>query len=86
MTPSFAQGLRTLDAGVVWFSGLSPARQREVLQEVADYAMQAHVTAADGRAGVARSGVKSTATPSVMICMDPPRYGFAGLPAAEHVK
>ncbi|MFE2263165.1 DUF5958 family protein [Streptomyces griseosporeus] len=21
-----------------------------------------------------------------MICMDPPRYGFAGLPAAEHVQ
>ncbi|MFI9283729.1 DUF5958 family protein, partial [Streptomyces sp. NPDC053076] len=41
---------------------------------------------ADGRAGVARSGVKPTANPSVMICMDPPRYGFAGLPAAEHVK
>ncbi|WP_318218830.1 DUF5958 family protein [Streptomyces sp. SCL15-6] len=81
-----AQGLRTLDAGVAWFSGLAPARQQEVLREIAGYAMQAHITAADGRAGVARSGVKPTATPSVMICMDPPRYGFAGLPAAEHVK
>ncbi|MEU0851457.1 DUF5958 family protein [Streptomyces flaveolus] len=59
--------------------------QQEVLREIAGYAMQAHVTAADGRAGVARSGVKPTANPSVMICMDPPRYGFAGLPAAEHV-
>jgi hypothetical protein len=29
--------------------------------------------------------VKPTANPSVMICMDPPRYGFARLPAAEHV-
>ncbi|MGM9380717.1 DUF5958 family protein [Streptomyces antibioticus] len=27
-----------------------------------------------------------TANPSVMICMDPPRYGFASLPADEHVK
>jgi hypothetical protein len=80
-----AQGLRTLDAGVAWFAGLAPARQQEVLREIAGYAMQAHITAADGRAGVARSGVKPTATPSVMICMDPPRYGFAGLPAAEHV-
>ncbi|PPS91500.1 hypothetical protein BZZ08_00380 [Streptomyces sp. MH60] len=47
--------------------------------------MQAHVTAEDGRAGVARSGVKPTANPSIMICMDPPRYGFAGLPAPERV-
>jgi hypothetical protein len=80
------QGLRTLDAGVSWFSDLAPTRQQMVLQEVAGYAMQAHITAADGRAGVARSGVKPTANPSVMICMDPPRYGFAGLPSAEYVK
>ncbi|MFF3889263.1 DUF5958 family protein [Streptomyces sp. NPDC001914] len=81
-----AQGLRTLDAGAGWFSGLAPTRQQEVLREVAGYVMQAHITAADGRVGVARSGVKPTANPSVMICMDPPRYGFAGLPSAEHVK
>lgn len=79
-----AQGLRTLDAGVEWFCDLAPTVRQEVLQEVAGYAMQAHVTAADGRAGVARSGVKPTANPSVMICMDPPRYSFAGLPTAEH--
>ncbi|MCZ0983556.1 DUF5958 family protein [Streptomyces diastatochromogenes] len=81
-----AQGLRALDAGVSWFSGLAPTCQQMVLREVAGYAMQAHITAADGRAGVERSGVKPTANPSVMICMDPPRYGFASLPSAEHVK
>lgn len=81
-----AQGVRTLDAGVSWFSGLAPTRQQDVLQEVAGYAMQAHITTADGRAGVARSGVKPTANPSVMICMEPPRYGFVGLPSAEHLK
>ncbi|MGW0884642.1 DUF5958 family protein [Streptomyces sp. NPDC002671] len=81
-----AQELRTLDSGTTWFSGLCPARRQEVLQEIAGYAMQAHITAADGRAGVARSGIKPTANPSVMICMDPPRYGFANLPADEHVK
>ncbi|WP_063781222.1 DUF5958 family protein [Streptomyces maremycinicus] len=81
-----AQGLRTLDASVGWFSGLAPTRRQEVLREVAGYAMQAHVTSADGRAGVARSGVKPTANPAVMICMDSPRFGFADLPAAEHVK
>ncbi|MFI0990616.1 DUF5958 family protein [Streptomyces exfoliatus] len=81
-----AQELRTLDDGVAWFSGLSLAGQREVLQQVGGYAMQAHITAADGRTGVARSGVKPTANPSVMICMDPPRYGFSRLPADEYVK
>ncbi|MFF0698464.1 DUF5958 family protein [Streptomyces tendae] len=81
-----AQGLRTLDSGVSWFSDFAPTRQQMVLQEVAGYAMQAHITTADGHAGAARSGVKPTADPSVMICMDPPRFGFAGLPSAEHVK
>ncbi|KJY16693.1 hypothetical protein VR46_45140, partial [Streptomyces sp. NRRL S-444] len=60
--------------------------QREILQQVSSYAMQAHITAPDGRAGVARSGVKPTANPSVMICMDPPRYGFSSLPTDEYVK
>ncbi|MFF0706339.1 DUF5958 family protein [Streptomyces tendae] len=81
-----AQGLRTLDSGVSWFSDFAATRQQMVLQEVAGYAMQAHITTADGHAGVARSGVKPTADPSVMICMEPPRFGFAGLPSAEHVK
>ncbi|QNS02352.1 DUF5958 family protein [Streptomyces xanthii] len=81
-----AQEIRTLDEGTSWFSALSPVGRRAVLQEVAGYAMQAHITAADGREGVARSGVKATANPSVMISMEPPRYGFAGLPADEHVK
>jgi uncharacterized protein DUF5958 len=81
-----AQGLRMLDDGAAWFSGLSVAGRQEVLREAGGYVMQAHITAADGRAGVARSGVKPTANPSVMICMDPPRYGFANLPAEEHVK
>ncbi|MFC9339206.1 DUF5958 family protein [Streptomyces sp. NPDC057021] len=80
------QGLRTLDEGTSWFSALSPEGRQAVLQEVTSYAMQAHITAADGREGVARSGVKPRANPSVMICMDPPRYGFADLPADEHVK
>ncbi|MFJ9434929.1 DUF5958 family protein [Streptomyces sp. NPDC101490] len=80
-----AQGRRTPDEGTTWFSSLSLMDRQKVLREVGGYAMQAHVTAADGRVGVARSGVKPTANPSVMICMDPPRTGFADLPAAEHV-
>ncbi|MCX4970784.1 DUF5958 family protein [Streptomyces sp. NBC_00654] len=81
-----AQGHRTLDDGTSWFAALFPAGRQVVLQEVVGYAMQAHITSADGHAGVARSGVKPTANPAVMICMDPPRYGFVALPADEHVK
>nr|BEK64502.1 hypothetical protein KPHV_17290 [Kitasatospora purpeofusca] len=81
-----AQGLRTLESGTAWFSLLSQEERKAVLREVAGYAMQAHITAADGNAGVALSGVKPTANASVMICMDPPRYGFAALPVEEHVK
>jgi hypothetical protein len=78
-----AQQLRTLDGGTAWFTALSPAGRTAVL---GGCAMQAHITTADGHAGVARSGVKPTANPSVMICMDPPRYGFAALPSDGHVK
>ncbi|MFJ8436961.1 DUF5958 family protein [Kitasatospora sp. NPDC094019] len=81
-----AQGLRTLDEGAAWFTLLSPVERRAVLDQVGGYAMQAHITAEDGRAGVARSGVKPTANPSVMICLDPPRHGFTALPAEEHIK
>ncbi|MER6408083.1 DUF5958 family protein [Streptomyces viridosporus] len=51
-----------------------------VLQEVAGHAMRAHITAADGRPGVAWSGVKPTANPSVMIRMDPPATGSRACP------
>ncbi|MGW7073051.1 DUF5958 family protein [Streptomyces sp. NPDC054855] len=85
ITNEVAQELRTLDEATSWFAALSPAGQQAVLQEVAGYTMQAHITAADGREGVTRSGVKPTANPSVMICMNPPRYGFAALPADEHL-
>ncbi|MFE6750785.1 DUF5958 family protein [Kitasatospora purpeofusca] len=80
-----AQGIRTLEDGTAWFSLLSLAERKAVLQEVAGYATQAHLTAADGNVGVALSGVKPTANASVMIRMDPPRYGFATLPAEEHL-
>ncbi|MFI8103811.1 DUF5958 family protein [Streptomyces sp. NPDC086023] len=81
-----AQGLRSLDDAVAWFSGLSPAHRETVLRDVAGYAMQAHITPADGREGVLRSGVKPTANPAVMVCLDPPRYGFHRLPPDEHVR
>ncbi|MEV5203385.1 DUF5958 family protein [Streptomyces sp. NPDC053720] len=84
-----AQGLRQLDDGVSWFSSLSQVEQKEVLREVVRYAMQAHTTAEDGRAGVARSGVKPTANPAVMITMEPTRARMGkivNLPVDEYLK
>ncbi|MFB7466189.1 DUF5958 family protein [Streptomyces sp. NPDC056224] len=79
-----AQELRTLDDGAAWFSGLSQARRQNVLNEVAKYAMQAHITAADGRAGVAQSGVKPTANPSVTTCARQPRSRNSGYSQHRH--
>ncbi|MFI8105542.1 DUF5958 family protein [Streptomyces sp. NPDC086023] len=84
-----AQGLRGLDEGAVWFSGLPQNEQKRVLREVVSYAMQAHLTAEDGREGVRQSGVKPTANPAVMISLDPPRERLGRivqLPPGEYVR
>ncbi|WNE95808.1 DUF5958 family protein [Streptomyces luomodiensis] len=71
MINEVAQGLRGMDEAVSWFHSLDRDEQRAVLQEVVRYAMQAHVTAEDGRNGLARSGLKSTMTPAVLIAREP---------------
>lgn len=82
-----AQGARTLHEATDWFSALEPARQRAVLQEIVRYSMQAGATTADGRAGVARSGVGATTTPAVLITREPilEQMGkIVNLPAVEY--
>jgi hypothetical protein len=84
-----AQGLIRLDEGVRWFSALESAQQKAVLREVVNYSMQAHATVEDGREGVARSGVKPTANPAVMIVREPLPDRMAkiiSLPDSENVK
>ncbi|MEU6554908.1 DUF5958 family protein [Streptomyces sp. NPDC046915] len=84
-----AQGIVPLAEGVAWFSALDRAGQTAVLVEIGHYLMQASATVEDGRAGVARAGVKPTVTPAVLITMEPflQRVGtIIGLPEAEHVK
>ncbi|WP_443072923.1 DUF5958 family protein [Streptomyces sp. S465] len=44
-----------MDEAVNWFPSLDRDTQRAVLQEVVRYAMQAQVTAEDGRNGLAGS-------------------------------
>ncbi|GHC53896.1 DUF5958 family protein [Streptomyces cinnamoneus] len=83
-----AQGLRAVEDGVSWFSGLSEGEREAVLREVVRCISQVHPTAEEARASVARSGLKPTANPAVMIHRAPlmERVGrIAGLPADEHV-
>lgn len=84
-----AQGMRSLDEAVDWFSSLDEAGKDSVLREIVLYLIQVHVTAQDGRDGLARSGVKATMTPAVLIVREPilEQVGkIAGLPPNEHLK
>lgn len=84
-----AQGLLPLDEGVTWFASLEETDRKEVLHEISCYALQAHITTEDGREGVARSGVKPTMTPAVLIVREPILERMSkliNLPAAEHTK
>lgn len=78
-----------MEEGVKWFTSLEEADKKEVLREIGRYAMQAHITTRDGREGVAKSGVKPTMTPAVLIVREPILDRMAtiiNLPAAEYTK
>ncbi|MGQ5609201.1 MULTISPECIES: DUF5958 family protein [Streptomyces] len=84
-----AQGLRSLEDAVAWFSSLEQVEQRAVLHEVVRYSMQAHATVNDARDGLLRSGVKPTMTPAVLIVREPilEQMGkIINLPPGEYVK
>ncbi|MEV0445944.1 DUF5958 family protein [Streptomyces spectabilis] len=84
-----AQGIRSLDDAVAWFSSLEQVEQKAVLHEVVRYVMQAHATVDDAREGLARSGVKPTMTPAVLIVREPilEQMGkIINLPPGEYVK
>ncbi|MFF7845497.1 DUF5958 family protein [Streptomyces ossamyceticus] len=84
-----AQGMRGLDDAVDWFSSLDEEGQDAVLREIVLYLIQVHVTAQDGRDGLARSGVKATMTPAVLIVREPilEQVGkIASLPPNEYLK
>ncbi|WP_225987675.1 DUF5958 family protein [Streptomyces spectabilis] len=84
-----AQGIRSLDDAAAWFSSLEQVEQKAVLHEVVRYVMQAHATADDAREGLARSGVRPTMTPAVLIVREPilEQMGkIINLPPGEYVK
>ncbi|MEU6088090.1 DUF5958 family protein [Streptomyces sp. NPDC047085] len=76
-----AQGLRPAAEGVEWFEGLSEDDQRKVLHALVLFCGQARACEDDVPESIARSGIRPTHTPAVMLTKW--RFGMAGLPAYE---
>lgn len=62
-----AQNLDPLDRGVGWFNGLSVDARRSALRELSTFLLQAHPTAEEIESAVARSDLRRTATPVVLL-------------------
>ncbi|MEU9845448.1 DUF5958 family protein [Actinomadura sp. NPDC048032] len=81
-----SQGRRPLSEGIFWYRNLSVESQREVVRELAYYALQAGATTDDAQASIALAEVKPTATPAVLVSRGEIRQQLAkvgNLPASE---
>ncbi|WP_371606287.1 DUF5958 family protein [Streptomyces sp. NBC_01213] len=79
-----AQGLRPVDEGVEWFEGLSEGDRRKVLHTLVLFCGQARACEEDVPVSIARSGIRPTHTPAVMLTKW--RFGMEALPAYELIK
>lgn len=79
-----AQGLRPVADGVEWFEGLSDDDQRKALHTLVLFCGQARAREDDVAESIARSGIRPTHTPAVMLTKW--RFGMDGLPAYELTK
>ncbi|MEU7461822.1 DUF5958 family protein [Streptomyces griseofuscus] len=79
-----AQGLRPVDEGVEWFEGLSEGDQRKVLHALVLFCGQGSAREEDVPESIARSGIRPTHTPAVMLAKW--RFGMEALPAYELTK
>lgn len=61
-----AQGLRPITQGVAWFEGMPENGKVAVLEEIAEYCIQARATTGDTPEAVRRAGLKPTHTPAVL--------------------
>ncbi|MFF1438503.1 DUF5958 family protein [Streptomyces sp. NPDC058295] len=62
-----AQGLRPVAEGVEWFGGLSEDDQRKILHALVLFSGQARACEEDVPESIARSGLRPTHTPVVML-------------------
>ncbi|MER5430571.1 DUF5958 family protein [Streptomyces sp. NPDC002588] len=79
-----AQGLRPVVEGVEWFEGLAEGDQRKVLHALVLFCGQARACEEDVPESIARSGIRPTHTPAVMLTKW--RFGMDRLPAYELTK
>lgn len=62
-----AQGLVTTAAGVSWFESLSATEQASVLKDLSFICVQAHPRREEFSEAIARSGLKQSFTPCVVL-------------------
>ncbi|GGW45581.1 DUF5958 family protein [Streptomyces bobili] len=79
-----AQGLKSPAEGVEWFESLPEHDRRETLHALALFCGQARAREQDVPESIARSGIRPTHTPAVMLTKW--RFGMAALPAYELTK
>jgi hypothetical protein len=79
-----AQGLRSTAEGVEWFEGLPEDDRRKVLHALVLFCGQARARQEDVPESIARSGIRPTHTPAVMLKKW--RFGMGDLPVHELTK
>ncbi|WP_328708044.1 DUF5958 family protein [Streptomyces mesophilus] len=79
-----AQGLRPVAEGVAWFEGLAEDDRRKALHALVLFCRQARACEEDVPESIARSGIRPTHTPAVMLTKW--RFGMEALPAYELTK
>ncbi|MFI9355844.1 DUF5958 family protein [Streptomyces lydicus] len=62
-----AQGLRPMAEGMAWFAGCPEDEQRLVVRKLGLFCLQARATEEDVEEAIARSGLRPTYTPAVML-------------------
>ena len=74
-----AQGVDPLEGGVAWFNGLSVDDRRATLRKLRVFVLQARPTIDDAELAVARSGLRPTVTPAVLL-VRPNLIGLGKIP------
>ena len=62
-----AQGLRSMAEGMAWFARCPEPEQRLAVRELGFFCIQARATEEDVQEAIARSGIRPTYTPAVML-------------------
>ena len=81
-----AQGVDSMGDGIDWFNKLAIDDRREVLHELAVFVLQAHPTSDEAELAVARSGIRRTVTPAILLVksnLKDALMKIAHLPAGE---